>query len=83
MVDLNEFVEWSKNNPGCCVDIKIGGYRTDEAGVVESVWVFSGELMTGQHVTSIDEIDLEAEHRRKMESQKQEIEEYFRKTGAV
>ena len=83
MADLNEFVEWSRENPGCKVNIKIGGYEEGDAGVVERVWVFSGRLMTGQHVTSVDEIDLEAAHREGMERKKQEVDEYFQKTGTV
>jgi len=82
VTDLNKFVEWSKNNPGCSVDIEIGdSWDNDAAGKIRRIWVCNGELCTGQHVKSVDEIDLETGYRKMMERQRQEVEEYFQKTG--
>lgn len=83
MADLNKFVEWSKNNPGCKVEIEIGGFLEENAGVVNEAWVYSSKMYVGQYVSSVDEIDLEAEYRKKMELKKQEVEEYFQKTEVV
>ncbi|MDI9475819.1 MAG: hypothetical protein QM295_03165 [Bacillota bacterium] len=82
MADLNKFIEWSKNNPGCKVKIEIGGYRENETGRVE-IWVYDSGLGTGQFVSSVDEIDVESEYKRKMEQKKREVEEYFQKEGVV
>lgn len=82
MTDLNEFVEWSKNNPRCHVDIKIGGYEKSQAGRV-SVWVYNTNIHAGQFVSSVSEIDLETAYRKKMELKKQEVEEYFQKERVV
>jgi len=82
MTDLNEFVEWSRNNPRCKVEIEIGDYGKEDAGEVK-IWVFNSILMTGQFVSSVDEIDIDAEYRKKMELKKQEVEEYFQKERVV
>ncbi len=82
MSNLSEFVEWSKNNPYCSIDIRIGGYYEKDAGKIR-IFVYSSKLGVGQAVTSVDEIDLDAEYKKKMEQKKQEVEKYFQKEGVV
>jgi hypothetical protein len=56
MSDLNQFREWVKAKPERAVKIDLG-----EPGdnTYEKIWVFDYSLMAGQHVSNIDEIDLE------------------------
>ena len=82
MIDLNEFIEWSRNNPWCQVDIQIGGYHRKDAGKFK-IWVYSYNLQAGQYVSSVDEIDLEAEYKKDMERKKREVENYFQQAEKV
>jgi len=77
LIDLKKFIEWSKNNPRCQIDIKIGGMDKDDAGKLRKIWVYSFDLCTGQYVSSVDEINLEAEYMKDMERKKQEVDKYF------
>ncbi len=76
-MDLNSFVEWSRDNSGCCVDITIGGQFESDPGKVK-IWVFSYDLMSGNHVTSVDEIDFAQWRQEEMERKRQEVEKYFK-----
>ncbi len=82
MTDLNEFVEWSRNNPRCKVEIEIGGYKKEDAGKVQ-IWIYDSVLGVGQFVLSVDEINLGAEYKKKMELKKQEVEKYFQEKEVV
>jgi len=55
-VDLNTFRDYAKEHPECW--IKITFNDTDSKF---GIWVFSTKLMVGQHVFSVDEINLEKE----------------------
>ena len=82
MVDLNEFVEWSKQNPFSHVEISIGGQDRNDVGKYR-VWVFDYTRMVGQHVNCVAEIDLDAAEREDMERKKTELERYFKQQEKV
>lgn len=77
-MDLNSFIEWSREHPRCCVDITIGGQYEGDAGKVK-IWVYSYDLMVGSHVASVNEIDFDRWVGKKMEQKRQEVERYFSK----
>ena len=54
---LNQFYQWQQEKEGRSVTIKIG--ECLEPNKLK-VWVYDYKLGAGQHVTSLDEIDLEA-----------------------
>jgi hypothetical protein len=82
MTDLNRFIKWSKNNPYCSVEIKVGGYEKEDAGKVK-IWVYDTQLNTGQFVSSVEEINLEGVYREDMERKKREVDKYFQKQDVV
>ena len=82
MINLNDFVGWSNDNPRCKIQIEIGGYKKEDAGKVQ-IWIYDSVLGVGQFVLSVDEIDLGAEYKKKMELKKQEVEKYFQKEKVV
>ncbi len=62
-MDLNTFLKWQEEKPDSrSVEIKLN------RGAV-TIWVWDYDIMMGQHVTSVDEIDLDgtAERREKAE----------------
>lgn len=64
-IDLNPFIEWqAEKKESRSVDIKVGKDRV-------SVWAYDHVLMEGQHVKSVDEIDLEG---KKAENEKAQLE---------
>ena len=74
-MDLNQFVKWQKIHPSSEVTIEIG----KQPGTHEiTIWVYDYTLMAGQHVKSVDEIDLQKkrdkEDRRKYEELKKKFE---------
>ncbi len=83
MTDLNRFIEWSKNNPRCTVDIEIGGQNADEAGKIRKIWVYSFALGVGQYVNSVDEIDLSGKRKKDMERLRDMVEKYFQQEEKV
>ena len=72
MIDLSQFQAWAKEGPRRAVDIKI------REGKVETIWVFDYNLMEGQHVQSVGEIDLEGEQ---VKAEKAEFERLSAKYG--
>lgn len=69
-IDLNQFIDWVEERPQTrMVNIEINNCARSKD---LSVWVYDYELRTGQHVESVEEIDLLA---RKGEFLKQEIED--------
>jgi len=62
MIDLNQFYQWQQEEKSRTVTIKIGEFGEPEK---LKVWVYDYKLDAGQHVTSVDEIDLEAEKERR------------------
>lgn len=83
MTNLNEFVKWSKDNPNCKITIEIGGYDEAAAGKIDAIWVYNFKLLTGQHVSSAKEIDIESEYRKGMGQKRQEVERYFQEIGGL
>lgn len=74
-IDLNQFIAWQREGKDRTVNIEIGDVgRSKDI----TIWVYDYELMAGQHVTSVDEIDLEKAHeeeeRRKYERLKKKFE---------
>lgn len=71
-MDLNKFVEWQKEHKNCSVSLEIGKEpRTNEI----KIWVYDYDLMVGQHVTSVDEINLQS----KKDNEDREIYEELKK----
>lgn len=68
-MDLNQFVDWVKEKPRRQVTIELNPVNQEE---FFNIWVYDYDLMQGQRVESVSEIDLEA---RKAE---QEMAEYER-----
>lgn len=57
-IDLNQFVEWAKQNPKTrTVDIHINSLTHPN---FITVWVYDSKLQIGQHVKTVEEIDLVA-----------------------
>ena len=81
MTDLNKFVEWSKENPGCKIEIEIGGHEEKNAGRIKKIWVYSREMGVGQFVSSAAEINLKSELKERMEQARREVEEYYKTEG--
>jgi hypothetical protein len=74
MIDLNQFRDWQQEAPERrSVSIELTKYKDNK----HAVWVYDYELMTGQHVQSVAEIDLEGEKRRDMERRLKEAQEYL------
>ncbi len=67
-LNLNDFLTWQQEAPDKRkVSIEIGNLSKYEEQI--KIWVYDWELKTGQHVSTVDEIDLEA--KRKEEDQKE------------
>ena len=73
MIDLNQFYKWQQEKERRSVDITIG--EPSDHGYIK-IWVYDFSLSVGQHVTSVDEIDLEKE---KEHEEKEEYERLKRK----
>ena len=60
-MDLNQFLEWAREDENRYVSIKIGELTgTEEV----KIWVYDYQKGVGQLVKSVDEIDLDAEKER-------------------
>lgn len=55
-IDLNQFMQWQKEGKRRSVSIELGEPMNRDS---MSIWVYDYDLSVGQHVTSVDEIDLE------------------------
>lgn len=66
MLDLNKFIEWAEEKSTRSVSIEIGNdvYNpaNDRWGI--KIWVYDTDICEGQHVMSVDEINLEGEKER-------------------
>ena len=66
MLDLNKFVEWAKEKDTRIVSIEIGEYVYNPANLFYrwgikrgiKIWVYDTDICEGQHVMSVDEINL-------------------------
>jgi len=72
-MDLNQFIEWQKQDMNRMVTIEIG-VRGNIRKI--QVWAYDYKLKVGQIVQSVDEIDLEA---KKAEQEKAEYERLRKK----
>ena len=61
-MDLNQFYQWQQEKQSRSVTIKMGECLEPNK---LTVWVYDYRLGAGQHVTSTDEIDLEAAKERR------------------
>ena len=77
MVDLNKFIEYQKEHPYCHVRIDIGEIPGTN---MINIWVYDYNLMIGQHVNSVEEIDLQT---KKDKEDKKKLEELKKKFGEV
>ena len=76
-MDLQQFYYWQQAEPRRSVQIELGD-PSDDSRV--KVWVYSWQLLVGQHVKDVSEIDLEAV---KDEQDKREYEKLKRKFEAA
>lgn len=73
--DFERLMEWQKAKVGRTFDIKVGepSYHSSF-----KVWVYDYNMQTGQHIDSVDEINLaavkEEEERKQLEYLKQKFE---------
>ena len=75
-MDLNQFLEWQRAGKRRTVSIELGR-PLDKKHI--RVWAYDYDLLTGQSVKSVDEIDLEAEKaKEEAEKAKEEKAEYER-----
>lgn len=59
--DMNSFVLWQAEKPESrSVEIKVDPTRWGQANNIK-VWVYDYDLQQGQHVTCVEDIDLEGE----------------------
>jgi len=78
-MDYKAFEDWVKAKPRrhCAIDI---GSPSDNQYV--RVWVYDYDLMVGQHVTSVEEIDLESVRKKELEAKIAELQKLTaKKTG--
>jgi len=59
MIDLNPFQEWVRESGCRTVTIELGDATTSD---YVKIWVYDYNMGVGQHVTSVDEIDLDAQY---------------------
>jgi len=76
--DLNKFREWQRQEVGRNVSIEIGG-PCDPNEI--KIWCYNFRLEVGQHVQSVDEIDLEAEKEREERRQYEALKAKFEGEG--
>lgn len=75
-MDLNQFLEWQRAEKGRTVSIELGHPRNQKH---IKVWAYDYDLATGQHVQSVDEIDLEAEKGKEEKAQYERLKKKFDK----
>ena len=64
MSDLNEFVTWveqDKRHRSCQISIEAASQLDIKQGMKVRVWVYDYSLMHGQSVTSVSEINIQAD----------------------
>jgi len=73
-MELNQFIKWQGEKAGRCVDIEIGKspYTNDI-----SMWVYDYDLLVGQHVTTVEEIDLEGKKQLQEQEQYEQLKKKF------
>jgi len=75
LIDLNQFYKWQREDPeNRNVKIEIGGRFPDWL----EVYVYDHELMAGQIVNSVEEIDLVGAHERR---EREEFDRLLKKFG--
>lgn len=60
-MNLNEFIPWQAEKSSRRVTIDI--HNTIAGGRTINIWAYDSNLMVGQHVQSVSEIDLEGKQR--------------------
>ena len=60
-MNLNEFIPWQAEKSSRSVTIDI--HNTLAEGRTVKIWAYDSDLMVGQHVQSVSEIDLEGKKR--------------------
>jgi hypothetical protein len=69
-VDLNQFSRWAAEKPRRSVTIEIGDPCNNE---YLNIYAYDYDLSTGQHVTSVEEIDLDAKYEADLEEKIQTL----------
>lgn len=79
-MDLNQFIKWQAEKPRRSVRIEIEKKMlADENGI--KAWVYDYDLMCGQYVSDVSEIDLEAKKKAKDEEALRELMKQYRELG--
>jgi len=70
-MELNQFIDWQKEQPKSRhVDIKITPWET-------KIWAYDEKLQVGQHVKSVDEIDLESKKEQEDKAKYEALKKIF------
>lgn len=79
MLDLNKFIEWAKEKDTRRVSIEIGNdvYNPANNDWGIKIWVYDTDICEGQHVMSVDDIDLEAQKERFEREQYEKLKRKF------
>ena len=87
MLDLNKFIDWVGEKSTRRVSIEIGKdvYNPASKGLPIkrgiSIWVYDTDIGEGQHVMSVDDIDLEGEKERREKEQYEKLKAKFEGVG--
>jgi hypothetical protein len=86
LLDLNKFVEWAKAKDTRRVSIEIGENVYNPANPNHrwgiKIWVYDTDICEGQHVMSVDEINLEGKKERREKEQYEILKAKFERAGA-
>ena len=81
MLDLNKFMDWVKEKGTRSVSIEIGEGVYNPANPNHrrgiKIWVYDTDICEGQHVMSVDDIDLEAQKERFEREQYEKLKRKF------
>jgi hypothetical protein len=81
LLDLNKFIEWAKEKDARRVSIEIGENVYNPANPNHrrgiKIWVYDTDICEGQHVMSVDDIDLEAQKERFEREQYEKLKRKF------
>lgn len=79
MLDLNKFIEWVEEKSTRSVSIEIGegvyNPANNDWGI--KIWAYDAAIREGQHVISVDDIDLEAQKERFEREQYEKLKRKF------
>jgi len=79
LLDLNKFIEWVEEKSTRSVSIEIGEgvYNPVNNDWGIKIWVYDTDICEGQHVMSVDEINLEGKKERQEKEQYERLKAKF------